>query len=122
DALSTAVLANSDGQAVRFLSGFGLATTAGTNGFAAVVLGLVAVVAALVLWVELLVRSALIYLLVAISPIGFAAAVCPSARGLLRRLAELLLAVVVSKFVICVALAVGVAALAGAGHAAPAGA
>jgi hypothetical protein len=71
--------------------------------------------------VELLVRSALVYLLVAVNPIGFAAAVWPTARGLLRRLAELLVAVVVSKFVICVALAVGVAALAGAGQAAPAG-
>lgn len=118
DALSVAVLAGDDSQVLHFLSGFGSQVISGTDGgFAAVVLGLVAVAAALVLWIELLVRSALVYLLVAISPLGFAAAVWPTARGFLRKTVELLLAVVVSKFVICVALAIGVAALGGSGQA-----
>lgn len=117
DALSNAVLANSDHQALHFLSGFGVTVVSVSGGFAAVVLGLVAVVAALLLWVELLVRSALVYLLVAISPLGFAAAVWPAARGFLRKTVEILLAVIVSKFVICVALSIGVAALSGAGQA-----
>lgn len=116
DALSGAVLATTDQQALHFLSGFGVAVTGLTSGFAAVVLGLVAVVAALILWVELLVRSSLVYLLVAISPLGFAAMVWPSARGFLRKTIELLVAVILSKFVICVALAIGVAALSGAGE------
>jgi hypothetical protein len=117
DALSNAVLSNSDEQALHFLSGFGVAVTSVTGGFAAVVLGLVAVIAGLLLWVELLVRSSLVYLLVAISPLGFAATLWPSARGFLRKTVEILLAVILSKFVICVALAVGVAALSGAGEA-----
>ena len=117
DAMSNAVLANADGQALHFLSGFGASAVSMGGGFAAVVLGLVAVVAALLLWVELVVRAALVYLLVAISPLGFAAALWPAARGFLRRTAEILLAVIVSKFVICVALAIGVAALSGAGQA-----
>jgi hypothetical protein len=117
DALSNAVLANGDSQALHFLSGFGVTVTSVSGGFAAVILGLVAVVAALLLWIELLVRSALIYLLVAISPLGFAATLWPSARGFLRKTLEILLAVIVSKFVICVALAIGIAALAGAGQA-----
>jgi len=100
---------------VGFLGGFTVAAGAANAGFAVVVLGLVAVVAALALWVELLVRSGLVYLLVAISPLGFAAAVWPAARGLLRRSVELLVAVVVSKLVIVIALAVGVAAMAGVG-------
>lgn len=118
DALSAAVLATTDDQALHFLSGFGVAVTGATSGFAAVVLGLVAVLAALILWVELIVRASLVYLLVAISPLGFAAMLWPSARGFLRKTVELLVAVILSKFVIAVALSVGVAALAGAGDAA----
>jgi hypothetical protein len=110
DALSTAVLNQSDGQALRFLTGFGSAG-AGASGFAVVVVGLLAIAAGLLLWVELMVRSALVYLLVAVSPLVFAATVWPAARGVLRRTAHLLLAVILSKFVIAVALAVGVAAL-----------
>lgn len=118
DALSAAVLATTDDQALRFLSGFGVAVTGAAPGFAAVVLGLGAVIAALILWVELLVRASLVYLLVAISPLGFAAMLWPSARGFLRKTIELLVAVILSKFVIAVALSIGVAALAGAGEAA----
>ena len=83
DALSDAVLANSDDQALHFLSGFGVAVTGATQGFAAVVIGLVVVLAALLLWIELMVRASLVYLLVAISPLGFAATLWPSARGFL---------------------------------------
>ncbi len=119
DAMSDAVLASSDEQVLHFLSGFGAAVIVGTKGFAAVVIGLVAVVAALLLWVELIIRASLVYLLVAISPLGFAATLWPAARGFLRKTIEILVAVILSKFVICVALAVGTAALAGVGTAGP---
>ena len=114
DALSTAVLSNADSQALRFLSRLGVTTSLGNAGFAAVVVGLVAVAAAFLLWVELMVRSALIYLLVAVSPLAFAAMVWPAARGVLRRTVQLLAAVVLSKLAVAIALAVGVAALGGA--------
>lgn len=117
DALSDAVLVGTDHQAMRFLSGFGAGAAVSTGGFAVTLLGLIAVAAALLLWVELLVRTSLVYLLVAISPLGFAALVWPTARGLLRRIIEVLVAVILSKFVISVAMAIGVAALAGAGEA-----
>ena len=117
DALSTAVLSNSDGQGVHFLSGFAVVTSGAPQGFAAVLLGLVAVIAAFFVWVELMVRSVLVYLLVAVSPLSFAAMVWPSARGVLRRTVELLAAVILSKLVISIAIAVGVAALSGAGSA-----
>ena len=111
------MLANSDDQALHFLSGFGVAVTGATQGFAAVVIGLVVVLAALLLWIELMVRASLVYLLVAISPLGFAATLWPSARGFLRRTIEILVAVILSKLVICICLAIGVAALGGAGSA-----
>jgi hypothetical protein len=100
---------------LRFLSGFGIAVTGATQGFAAVVIGLVVVLAALFLWIELMVRASLVYLLVAISPLGFAATLWPSARGFLRKTIEILVAVILSKLVICICLAVGVSALSGAG-------
>lgn len=115
DAMSDAVMADTNDQALHFLSGFSVAVTDTNSGFAAVVLGLVAVFAGLLLWIELIVRSALVYLLVAISPLGFAATLWPAARGVLRRTIELLLATILSKLAICIALAVGVAALSGAG-------
>lgn len=115
DALSDTVLSSSNQQTLHFLSGFGATVTGVTGGFAAVLLGLVAVIAALLLWVELIVRSSLVYLLVAISPLGFAASLWPSARGFLRKTVEVLIAVILSKFVIAIALAIGVAALSGAG-------
>jgi hypothetical protein len=77
------------------------------------------------LWIELIVRASLVYILVAVSPLGFAATLWPSARGILRKTVELLLAVIVSKLVISIALVIGVAALSGAGTAgtsSPAGA
>ncbi len=117
DAMSAAVLTSSDEQGLHFLSGFGVAVVSTTGGFAVVVIGLLAVIAALLLWIELLVRASLVYLLVAISPLGFAAMLWPAARGFLRKTVELLIAVILSKFVICVALSIGVAALSGAGTA-----
>lgn len=121
DALSSAVLQGADAHALRFLSGFGSAAGSATGGFALVLIGLVVAFAALLVWAELMVRSALVYLLVALSPLAFAAITWPAARGVLRRTVELLVAVVVSKFVICVTLALGAAALSGAGTADPAG-
>ncbi len=119
DALSTAVLGGADGQALGFLTGFGVAAHSASGGFSSVLIGIVAVVAALLVWIELLVRSALVYLLVALTPLAFAAMTWPAARGVLRKTIEVLVAIIVSKFVVCVAIAVGVAALAGAGEPAP---
>jgi len=122
DALSTEVMSNSDGQALHFLSGFGVTVVGATQGFAAVLLGLVAILAGFLVWVELMIRSVLIYVLVALSPLAFATTVWPATKGVMRRMIELTVAVVFSKLVIAIAISVGVAALSGAGSAGPAGA
>lgn len=119
DAMSATVLQNADGQSLHFLSQFGVAVAGLDGGFAAVLLGLVAIVAGFLVWVELMIRSVLVYVIVAMSPLAFAATVWPSAKGVLRRMVELLLAVIFSKLVIAIAISVGVAALSGAGTAAP---
>jgi hypothetical protein len=115
DQLSTAVLDPANAPAVKFLSGFGETAAKTTGGFAVVLVGLLAVLAAALVWAELLVRAALIYLVVAMSPLVLAATMWPAARGVLRRTVEVLVALIVSKLVVSIAIAVGAAALGGAG-------
>jgi hypothetical protein len=97
----------------RFVDGFGFDASVATGGGAAVVLMVVFLLGALLVWAELLVRSALIYLLVAFAPLVLAARIWPAARGMFRRLCELGLALIVSKLAVGLALALGAAALAG---------
>jgi len=115
DAWSAVILDPATAPAARFLREVGAPATVGSAGLAAVVVGIVAAAAALALWIELLIRSALIYVLVALLPLAFAAIVWPPGRAIARRLIEMLVAVIVSKLVIAIAiaLAVGVAALTG---------
>ena len=83
----------------------------GQATFVVFILGLFAVVGAFLLWIELLIRASLLYVLLACSPLAFACFVWPAARRVLHRLAELILALVLSKVVIAIALAVAASAL-----------
>lgn len=90
--------------------------TGGTaTAFVVFLLALVSVLAGIVLVAELVVRSSLIYIVVALAPLVFAAQLWPALRGTGRKLLELLVALIVSKLVVAVALAVAAAAAVGAG-------
>jgi hypothetical protein len=121
DELSHAVLRGGGDDAKQVLKVISTAGSfSGQTSFVIALLGLLCIIAALFVWVELVIRSALIYLLVALSPLVFAAMVWPAARGMVRKLTELVLALIFSKVVVAIAFAVGAAALAGvdnAGHA-----
>jgi len=123
DELSRAVLRGGGDNAKEVLKVLTDASAfSGQTSFVVAALGLFVIIAALFVWVELVIRSALIYLVIAMSPLVFAAMVWPSARGMVRKLSELLLALIFSKLVIAIAFSVGAAALAGvgdAGHAHP---
>ncbi|HVF74828.1 MAG TPA: hypothetical protein VM938_07250 [Acidimicrobiales bacterium] len=80
----------------------------GRVGIPAILLLLFAFVAAVVIYAELVVRAALVTLVVALSPLSFAAMVWPAARGAARKAVELVVALVVSKLAIWVALALGI--------------
>jgi hypothetical protein len=73
------------------------------------------ILAAIVVWIELAVRSALIYLLLAFSPLVLAVRVWPALSGAWHQLCRISLALIASKFVISLALGLGAAALAGGG-------
>lgn len=94
---------------VSVLSG-GIATA-----FVVFLLGIVAVLAGIVLVAELVIRAALIYVVVALAPLVFAAQMWPALRGMSRKLLDLLFALVMSKLVVAVALAVAAAAAVGTG-------
>ncbi len=86
------------------------------SGIVGLVCGGLVILAALAVWAELLVRSALIYLAVLTAPLVFAAGVHPSASGLKRRYIEGALALISSKIVIALAFATGSAMLSGLGR------
>jgi hypothetical protein len=85
------------------------------SAFVVLLLGLVTVLAGVVLVAELAVRAALVYLVVALAPLVFAARLWPVLRGVAHKLVSLLAALVLSKLVMAVALAVAASAAVGAG-------
>jgi hypothetical protein len=118
DELSRALLANFSGDIAQFTYVVGSlsALSGGTaTAFVIFLLGLVTVLAGIVLVTVLVVRSALIYIVVALAPLVFAAQLWPALRGTGRKVLELLVALIVSKLVIAVALAVAAAAMVGSG-------
>lgn len=118
DALSSEVLGNFQDDISEFgtvVASLSQLTGGTSTAFVVFVLGLVTVLAGLVLVAELVVRSALIYIVVALAPLVFAARLWPATRGASRKLLDLLVALIVSKLVIAIALAVAASAAVGAG-------
>ncbi len=102
-----------------------LARAAGTLGglapfpgapFLAFLVGLFTAAGAVVLWFELLMRDAAVYVIVLMLPLAFAAMVWPARRIWVVRAVELLVALIFSKFVIVSVLSLGGAALSGGGQ------
>jgi hypothetical protein len=104
----------SAGQGARFLSGagsvFGLAHFV-TQPFIVFLLGAIAAGGALIVWVELAVREAAVYVIVLMLPLALAALVWPARRVWAIRSVELLVALILSKFAIVAVLGLAGAAL-----------
>jgi len=125
-AVTTALLAATDGATAlvltdvdeslgRFARGFGATGSLMTNGLLSVLLSVLFLIGAVLVWIELAVRAALVYFLVLVGPLVLSARVWPAGRGAFRKLCEVGIAVIVSKFAIALALALGAAALGGGG-------
>ena len=118
DVLSTQVLGNFEDDISEFTSvilSLSRLTGATSTAFVVFLLGLVTVLAGIVLVAELVIRSSLIYIVVALAPLVFACRLWPATKGAARKLLELLCALILSKLVIAVALAVAAAAAVGSG-------
>ncbi len=87
-----------------------LQTAPGTSAFVVFLISSVCAICALVLWIELLVRAALVYVLLGFFPLMAAMMIWPAAAGGVRRLTRLLVAIILSKLVIVAVVAMGVAA------------
>ncbi len=88
------------------------------SAFLAIVLALVTIAAAIALAIEMLIRDAAVYVVVLMLPLAFAALVWPARRVWTTRMLELLLALILSKFVIVAVLSLAGSAL---GHVATGG-
>ena len=118
DALSSAVLERFGADVSSFTAAVGSVSAlsgGSATAFVVFLLALVTVIAGMILVAELVIRSALIYIVVALAPLVFAAQLWPALRGIGRKLLELVVALIVSKLVIAVALAVAAAAMVGTG-------
>ena len=116
DAMCTTVAGGSGSDVSSLLNGVsnGLVSALGDPTMATFVLLLVALmvaVAAFVLWLELLVRAAAVYVAVLFLPLALATLVWPSVSHWCRRLVETLAALILSKFVIVATLSLAASAI-----------
>ena len=116
DAMSTAIAGGTAGDVTSLLSGVskGLVVSADDPSLANFVLLLVALlvaVAAFVLWLELLIRAAAVYVAVLFLPLALAILVWPAVSQWCRRLVETLGALILSKFVIVATLSLAAGAV-----------
>ncbi len=95
-------------QTARLTAGLGVLDG---SPFLAIAVGLLTLAAAVALAVEMLIREAAVYVVVLMLPLAFAALIWPARRRWAVRLTELLVALILSKFVI-----VAVLSLAGAAY------
>ncbi len=80
-------------------------------GLLGIIFGLLFVVGAILVWLQLLVRAALIYILIVLAPLGFATRAHPGTRQVARRTVEMGIALILSKFGVAVAFGVGATAI-----------
>lgn len=97
----------------EFSALLGSADTISGAGFLGLLFALLYVLGAVVIWIQMVIRGALIYVLVMFAPLALSARVFEGARHIARRLIEIGIALILSKFAIGLTLATGAAAVAG---------
>lgn len=115
DELAAVVSSAGGHEGVSFLaqavSPLGAAGGSSGSPFLVFLLGLFTVAGALMLWIELLMREAAVYVIVLMLPLAFAALVWPARRIWAIRSLEVLVALILSKFAIVAVLSLGGLAL-----------
>ena len=96
-----------------FLVGSGALVDPGVPAFVVFIGGLLVAIATLVLWLELVVRAAAVSVATLFLPLALAALVWPAVSHWCRRLADTLVALILSKLVIAAVLSLAAGALAG---------
>jgi len=105
---ASATLLGSDGEQ---LAAFGQSLTdveqLSVAGLLGILFGLLFIVGAVLVWIQLLVRAALIYIVIAFAPITWVTRAYPGTRNIARRGAEVGIALIVSKFVMAISFRLG---------------
>jgi hypothetical protein len=118
DELSTWVMSNFQDDTADFVAVVASLSRLGGGTASSLVvflLGLVTVLAGLALVAELAVRAALVYIVVALAPLVFAAQLWPALKGVGQKLLRLLCGLILAKLAMAVALSVAAAAAVGTG-------
>ena len=84
-------------------------------GLLGILFGLLFIIGAVLVWIQLLVRPALIYIVIAFAPITWVTRAYPGTRGIAKREAEIAIALIVSRFVMAVSFRLGAEAMASSG-------
>ena len=109
DGLCNLVLSKSSaplGKATDMLGG-----VSGSPQFVQIAIFLLMIVATVLVWLELLVRTSAIYIAMFFAPLALAGYVWPATTAMARRVVELIVALILSKFVIVATLALGMTAM-----------
>ena len=105
-------LLGSDGEAlVAFSDSLADAERIGAAGLLGILFGILFIIGAVLIWIQLLVRSALIYMVIAFAPITWVTRAYPGTRHIAKRGAEIGVALIVSKFAMAVSFRLGSAAM-----------
>lgn len=110
DALSTGVLKLIDVRQTVYSSIKAiivLNSLPGGGQVAVLFVAVLAILACLLLWIELMIRNAAIYIALLFMPVALAGLVWPSTTRMAKRMVEMLVALVLSKFVIAAVLTLG---------------
>jgi len=81
-------------------------------GLLGILFGLLFIVGAVLVWIQLLVRAALIYIVIAFAPITWVTRAYPGTRSIARRGVEIGIALILSKFVMAISFRLGAEAMA----------
>jgi hypothetical protein len=100
--------------ATVFVGGVTVGTGAGT--ILGLLFMLIYIFAAILVWAELLIRAALIYIIAVLAPLGYAAGTSPAGRDLSRRTTLAFAAIILSKLGIAIAFRVGAGLVSGVGE------
>lgn len=82
-------------------------------GLLGILFGLLFIIGAVLVWIQLLVRAALIYIVIAFAPILWVTRAYPGTRRISRRGIEIAMALILSKFVMAISFRLGAEALRG---------
>lgn len=114
DALTALVTGRHGMHVARALTHLSLgALTSGAPPLVATGLYAIAIVGAVLVWLELLLRQSAIYIVMFFMPVALATYVWPASAAIARRAVQTLVALILSKFVIFTTISLGLAALSG---------